>query len=236
MRLEDQVSNSDLRSPPRVCIVCEGQTEVQFVIHCLAPYLFAAGVFCYPSLIKAPSGNHRGGRVTIDRLANLVACEYHKADRITTLVDFYGFQDRGGRSKPQLEAAIQSAIKNKIERNGVKEYAERFVLPYVQMHEFEALLFTNPLAFDCLLDGWNDATKASLVAVSEAFKNPEEINDSPETAPSKRIEAIFKKTYTKTEHGPLIINQIGIDSIREKCPLFNEWIAQLQAWGTHAAS
>jgi hypothetical protein len=90
----------------RVCIVCEGLTEAQFVKSCLAPYLLASQIFAYSSLLHAPSGNHRGGRVNVERLVKYISHEYHKADRITTLVDFYGFQDRQGRSRIELETDI----------------------------------------------------------------------------------------------------------------------------------
>jgi hypothetical protein len=73
-----------------------------------------------------------------------------------------------------------------------------------------------------------------LEAVAQEFTSPEEINDSPETAPSKRIMRIFEGAYSKTVHGPLIAESIGMDAIRTKCPAFNEWVGKLQAWGDSA--
>lgn len=214
----------------RVCIVCEGQTEVEFVKNCLAPYLLNHQVLAFPSLLQSPSGNHRGGRVTVERLVKFISHQYHQTDRITTLVDFYGFQDRNGRSRAQLEADIRVGI-----AASTTGYDPRFVLPYVQMYEFEGLLFTDPQAFMWVEDGWNDETKRGLEAVTQAFMTPEEINNSRETAPSRRILSIFPEgTYSKTEHGPLIVEAIGIDAIRTRCPAFNEWVGKLQAWrGEH---
>jgi hypothetical protein len=210
----------------RVCVVCEGQTEVEFVKNCLAPYLLARDVLAYPSLLRAPSGGGRGGRVTVERLVRFISHEYHGADRITTLVDFYGFQDSNGRSRAELEDAI---------RSGVSEitsgYDPRFVLPYIQMYEFEGLLFTEPQAFEWVGDGWSDKVKQALQIVASAFSSPEEINNSRETAPSKRILRIFPDgAYSKTEHGPLIVEAIGLDAIRRQCPAFNIWIEKLQSW------
>lgn len=211
----------------RVCIVCEGQTEVEFVKSCLAPYLLHSQVLAFPSLLQAPSGNHRGGRVTVERLVKFMSHQYHQTDRITTLVDFYGFQNREGRSRAQLEADIRAGV-----AGSTTGYDPRFVLPYVQMYEFEGLLFTDPQAFEWVEDGWNDDTRLALEAVTRAFATPEEINNSRETAPSKRILGIFPEgAYSKTEHGPLIAESIGIDAIRAKCPAFSEWIGKLQAWG-----
>ena len=211
----------------RVCIVCEGQTEVEFVKNCLAPYLMSHQVLAFPSLLQSPSGNHRGGRVTVERLVRFMSHQYHQTDRITTLVDFYGFQDRNGRNRAQLEADIRAGV-----AKSTTGYDERFVLPYVQMYEFEGLLFTNPEAFKCVQDGWNEQSHAALKQVRQAFASPEDINDSRETAPSKRILSIFEVgAYSKTEHGPLIAEAIGIDAIRGQCPNFDAWVTQIQAWG-----
>lgn len=211
----------------RICIVCEGQTEVEFVKSCLAPYLLDSEVMAFPSLLQSPSGNHRGGRVTVERLVGFMSHQYHQTDRITTLVDFYGFQDRGGRSRAQLEAAIRAGIEA-----STTGYDPRFVLPYVQMYEFEGLLFTDPQAFEWVEDGWNDKSRKALEQVRQAFDSPENINDSPTTAPSKRILSIFEEgSYSKTEHGPLIAEAIGIDAIRGQCPQFDAWLTQLQEWG-----
>lgn len=211
----------------RVCIVCEGQTEVEFVKSCLAPYLLIHQVLAFPSLLQSPSGNHRGGRVTVGRLVKFMSHQYHQTDRITTLVDFYGFQDRDGRSRAQLEADIRTGV-----AASTTGYDARFVLPYVQMYEFEGLLFADPDAFEWVEDGWNGKSRAALHQVRQAFASPEDINDSPQTAPSKRILSIFEEgSYSKTEHGPLIAEAIGIDAIRGQCPQFDAWLTQLQAWG-----
>ncbi|MEI6110370.1 MAG: DUF4276 family protein [Cyanobium sp. ELA712] len=210
----------------RVCIICEGSTEVEFVNRCLEPYLRPSGISAYGTILSAKLKRHRGGRVTVDRLATKISLHYREADRVTTLVDFYGFQDRGGRSRAELEADILAGA-----ARVTTGYDARFVLPYVQMYEFEGLLFTDPQAFEWVEDGWNDHTKRILEAVTQEFSSPEKINDSRETAPSKRIARIFGGVYSKTEHGPLIAESIGMNAIRDKCPAFSEWVGKLQAWG-----
>jgi hypothetical protein len=211
----------------RVCIVCEGPTEARFIQQCLVPYLAPVGVYVYGSVIQAPSGRHKGGRVTIERLARHLSHEYHAFDRLTTLVDFYGFQDRAGRTRAQLEADIANAA-----QAITSGYDPRYVLPYVQMYEFEGLLFTDPAAFEWVQDGWNEDVHQALSDVARMFESPELINDSPETAPSKRLLKIFANgTYSKTEHGPLVAESIGIEAIRRKCPAFSKWVAKLQTWG-----
>lgn len=144
-------------------------------------------------------------------------------------MDFYGFQDRASRTRAELEADLLSDV-----ARYTRKYDSRFVLPYVQMHEFEGLLFTNAQAFEWVVDGWNDDIKEALEAVAQAFANPEEINNSRETAPSKRILRIFEGAYSKTVHGPLIANSIGMGAIRAKCPAFSEWVGKLQDWADAA--
>ena len=210
-----------------ICIVCEGTTETEFVEKCLVPHLINYDVYPHARILQAPSGKHRGGRVTIERLAKHISHEYSSYDRITSFVDFYGFQDRNGRSRKEVEAAILNAVSA-----CTTGFDERFVLPYVQMHEFEGLLFSDVRRFDWVLDGWSEGVQRELIEVRSQFDSPENINDSPETAPSKRILSIFPQgTYSKTEHGPLIAEEIGLDVIRQQCPAFNEWISKLEAWG-----
>ena len=215
----------------RICVVCEGKTELEFVKQCLAPYLHEqCKAAVKPQILCAKSGHHKGGRVTVGRLAEHISREYHKTDRITTLVDFYGFKDRTGRTCEQVENAIRTEVAAKITRN----YDARFVLPYVQMHEFEALLFSfsNPDVFACVKDGWSERSRAALLEVQRQFETPEDINDGADTAPSKRLLNIFGTgAYSKVEHGSLVAEKIGIDAIRATCPRFNAWVEQLEAWG-----
>ncbi|WP_313920438.1 DUF4276 family protein [Tahibacter sp.] len=211
----------------RICIVCEGQTEVEFILRCVTPHLMGYQITAYPSLLRAPSGQHRGGRVTVERLVNFMMHEYHNADRVTSLVDFYGFQDAAGRTRQQLEQAIFDGLVG-----GKLKADPRYVMPYVQMHEFEALLFSDIEQFQFVLDGWNEKVRTSLAVVKRNFETPEHINNSRETAPSKRILEIFEhRSYNKTEHGPIIAQEIGLPAIRAHCRQFDAWMAALEAWG-----
>lgn len=210
----------------RVCVVCEGQTEVEFIKSCVAPYLETEHYCVYPSIIQAPSGRHRGGRVTVERLVDFMRHQYHEANRITTFVDFYGFQDANGRTAAQLEEDILRGLLAR--GNNIQQH---FVLPYVQLHEFEALLFSDIEKFEYVLDGWSAKTRQALSDIRARFATPEDINNHPSTAPSKRILKTFPEgTYSKTEHGPIIAEEIGIDIIRSQCPGFNQWLENLEAW------
>jgi hypothetical protein len=209
----------------RVCVVCEGPTEVEFIKSCLTPHLLNHGLNAYPTILQAPSGRHRGGRVTVERLARFISHEYHAADRLTTLVDFYGFSDADGRSRQELERAILVEVERK-----TTGFDPRFVRPYVQMHEFEGLLFSDVEQFQYVLDGWDYQVRRTLAGIRAQFPTPEDINNNPETAPSKRIVAAFSGgAYSKTEHGPVIAEAIGLPVIRSQCPQFDAWMNLISA-------
>lgn len=211
----------------KLCVIVEGPTEEEFIQTCLAPYLMERGLLVYSSILSARSGNHAGGRVTVERMGKQLAYEYHQADRITSLVDYYGFQDGNGRSRAQLEADILSeAVKW-----GRSKLESRFILPYVQLHEFEGLLFTDVNEFKYVPDGWSDGVLEKLKAVRAGFATPEDINNAKETSPSHRLKDIFRGQYKKTEHGPIIAEAIGLEKIRAACPQFNDWLSKLESWG-----
>ena len=211
----------------RVCIVCEGATEVEFVKSCLTPHLLKYNVNAYPTILQSASGRHRGGRVKVERLAHFISHEYHVTNRLTTLLDFYGFQDAGDRTRLELEQAILAAAQ-KITTG----FDSRFIRPYVQMHEFEGLLFSDVEQFQLVLDGWNTEVHNTLIDIRSEFSTPEDINNSRDTAPSKRILKAFPEgSYNKTEHGPLIAEAIGLTLIRDQCPQFDDWMRMLESWG-----
>ena len=207
----------------RLCIICEGQTEGAFVERLLAPHLWKKSkISTHPSLLKTRAGQRGGGNVSVPRLGKHISREYHNSDFITTLVDYYGFKNANGRPKAQLEQDILNEAQTHI---GQRFRAYR-VRPYVQMYEFEALLFSNISKFE-LHKNWNNRAEKQLQRICDAFKTPEAINNSAQTAPSKRLDAIFPG-YSKISAGPLIAEDIGLEKIREKCPLFDGWIGQLE--------
>lgn len=207
----------------RLLIVCEGQTEANFVSHCLTPTLAQQNVWAHPSLLKTKPGQQGGGDVTLPRIGKHLANEFPNWDYLTTLVDLYGFSDRQNRSQPELEEAIRNeAIRHR------PELVSARIIPYVQQYEFEALLFSDVRHFEWVLDGWTQKTERELQAIANDYETPEHINDHPSTAPSKRLGKVFGGIYRKTEHGPIIAEEIGIEVIRSSCPGFDRWISQLE--------
>jgi len=153
------------------------------------------------------------------------------------MVDYYGLPRHGAGAWPGRNAAatmpfqgkapaVEDAIAADIAASyGDSRITERFV-PYVVMHEFEGLLFSDCAAFGRGI-GRTDLTPA-FQTIRAAFQTPEEIDDSAITAPSKRIEQLLPR-YEKPLFGNLAALEIGIDALERECPLFRRWLDRLRA-------
>ena len=154
------------------------------------------------------------------------------------MVDFYGLpqgQDRGWPGRAEASNAsfetkanvVEAAISREIasEMGWQNSYEGRFV-PFVVMHEFEALLFSDCSAFAVAIG--RPALASNFQAMRNAFATPEEINDSPATAPSKRIASLVPG-YQKPLLGTMAALQIGLSTIRAACPHFDTWMTLLES-------
>ena len=198
----------------RLGIVAEGQTEVEFVGRVLAKSLRRAGV--------EPTAIPLRGNVSVQRLSNNMQRAFWSFDAVTSLVDFYGFRGKGEATVAALEDRIEQQVCSLIHSN----WDARRVFPYVQKHEFEALLFADVAAFSAI-DAPSDAID-KLRAVRSEFVSPEDINDDPATAPSKRIAAIVPR-YHKVRDGADVAAAVGLPAMRAACPGFNDWLARLES-------
>ncbi len=211
----------------RVIIICEGPTEQEFCMEVLGTELAKHKVYVEAPLIK----HSHGGIVAWDAIKRQIMKHLQEGDvYVSMLVDYYGIKDQfvfPGWEEAKGIADKEERIHFLMDRMAAdipEQYRYRFI-PYIQLHEFEGLLFSDVSAFLNSFDR-NEINYDELEAVAEAFGNPELINNSPETAPSKRlIEAI--PDYNKVIFGNCIAMDIGLKKIREKCPLFNEWVGKL---------
>ncbi len=218
-------------SKPIVVVLAEGSTEQIFVRDLLSPYLAQAGVHITSTILTKPGQN--GGDVRFARAKNDI--ERHLKQRretwLTLLVDYYGIKsDWPGyrESKREIQHSSKARVMNEATRKQVNELfgkldAERRFIPYVSMFEFEALLFSDA---DILARKLNVRMKEVKQILSRCGE-PEQINDKAQTAPSKRLE-ILSSRFKKTTTGINIAREIGIDTMRKACPLFNEWINKLE--------
>ena len=108
----------------------------------------------------------------------------------------------------------------------------RRFIPYVQMYEFEALLFSDSKSFAKGIDRSHLAS--DFQSIRDSFDSPEEINDSPVTAPSKRVLELVSG-YEKPLFGTLAALEIGLKTMRHECQLFDTWLKKLEALKTKAS-
>ncbi len=210
----------------RLGVSVEGQTEEAFVKGILADLLRQSGVEPCPILIgRARSGGQGGGNVSVQRLAKEIVDLRHSFDAVTSLVDFYGFRDREESTVEALEARLIREVKSRTQTTWR-------IMPYVQKYEFEGLLFSEVEAFRVIGEtAQPDIEK--LLAVRRQFSTPEEINEEPNGAPSKRIEAAVSG-YRKRLHGAMIARETGLPRIRAKCPRFDAWVTRLEGLASQA--
>lgn len=226
----------------RLLIHVEGQTEETFVNEILAPHLYKKGYKRVGARLvgNARQRERRGGIRAWVAVRNDIIRHLREDSGClaTTMVDYYGLPQTGSRAWPGREAAgvlsfhqkaltVERALSEDLCRKlGPGFDPERFV-PYVMMHEFEGLLFSDCERFSQGI-GQPDLG-ASFQAVREQFSSPEEINDSPLTAPSKRVEQLVPG-YEKPLLGTLAALEIGLDAIRRECPHFRDWLGRLETW------
>ena len=201
----------------RLAISVEGLTEERFVKELLAPHLQTRNIVTTPIIL-----GKTGGDVYLPRVKkelNQIAASF---DKVTTLYDFYGFRGKEqGETRASLERKILDNVANRLQGR---------IIPYVQMYEFEGLLFSSPEAIESHVPGKGLADWAQKV-LDQFHGNPEQINDSKTSAPSKRLQEraqSVKTRYIKTVHGPAIAQDIGLGALREKCAGFNGWLNQLE--------
>ncbi len=222
----------------RVIAVVEGQTERTFVRDVLAPWLGLKGVMLSARLVGKPG--HKGGATSFGKAQNdiLSLLKQESDTYVTTMFDFYGMPEAwpGRRRAGQLEhdkkaLCVERAIKKEVLVT-LDDVDERRLFPYVQMHEFEALLFSEPSALSQVMR--DRRSERDLRSIREEFNTPEEINDDPTTAPSKRIGGLYPG-YRKPFHGILASKKITIELMRDECPHFNEWLTFMEELGEHHA-
>ena len=138
---------------------------------------------------------------------------------VTSLVDYYGLQNKGEWSVDRLEKDLGQEI------NRINLGAKR-VFPYVQKHEFEGLLFSETFAFG-VIERVAEHEIAALSDTRQQFEAPEDINDYPERAESKRILNTVQG-YRKRRDGLSVARATGLAKIRSECPRFNSWLTRLE--------
>ena len=203
----------------RLVFIVEGDTEIVLVNKLIIPYLISLGhrnPMHAQSIITNRKQHKKGGVGSYGLFENEVNRTLAQGNVIvTTIVDFFklptSFPEKTDDSNKidLIEQAIHSNF----------DYNPNFI-PYIQKHEIEALMFSSRSGFELVIDDEKKLRKIDLIL--DKYPNPEDINNSPQTAPSKRLMQIFD--YDKVGDGELIFEMVGIQSMLEKCPRFSNWI------------
>lgn len=217
-------------SMKRVIIICEGDTEKEFCTKTLSPFFASKNIFIQSPLIK----KSMGGIVKWSELRKQILLHFKndKTAFVTTLIDYYGlykkyqFPDWDESLKVTDKNARMDFLEKAMAENIEDAFRNRY-LPYIQLHEFEGLLFSDINVF------YEQIPKNELVGIEELkqtfkdFDNPEMINDKKETSPSHRLERIVKG-YNKVVYGNYLADAIGLDKIRNKSNRFNSWLQKIE--------
>jgi Domain of unknown function (DUF4276) len=205
-------------------IIVEGATEEQFVNELLIPYFGSIEINDVRAISLATSSKQKGGAISYGRykhnVENLLKREQDVL--VTSLIDYF----RLDTAFPKYEEA--NRITDKIQRVTFLEQSitedinhQRFI-PYIQLHEFEGLLFSDKAGFD-YFPNIPQAHRLELYAAVTAHNNPELLNDGADTAPSKRLARLIP-SYKKNLHGNLMALEITLHPMRTRCARFNNWL------------
>ncbi len=214
----------------RLLVFVEGHTEAAFVDEVLQPHLVASGYHQVSARLlgSAMQNTHRGGirswsQVRRDLSRKLLE---DRTGLVTTMVDYYRLPaDWPGRGTSATPSEIQFRLHADMAAQLNSAFDAGRFLPFVVMHEFEGLLFSDCTAFSRTIGRADLETE--FRKIRDAFPTPEDINDSPSTAPSKRILNLSPR-YKKLD-GVAAANAIGLDRIRKECPHFASWLDRLEA-------
>lgn len=217
----------------RVLVLVEGQTEERFVKDVLAPFFEPSELFLTPTVLvtkRVKDGpNFKGGVTSFAKFEGDLSRLLRDSDAlVTTMLDYYALPaDFPGMStRPTASPARNRArhVEMAVDRHfGNPDNLRTFFA----LHEFEAWLFADTEVLPEVMAA--KTLHGAFSAIRAGVETPEHINEAPQTAPSKRIEAMFP-AYRKRLHGPNAAQRIGIERIRQECPHFGQWLVELEAF------
>jgi hypothetical protein len=220
----------------RVVVIVEGYTEESFVQQILAPFLWPSGVYVFAIILGVPG--HKGGRTNYARVKKDVLRQLSedRAAYCSTMFDFSGLgKGFPGTPLPLNLAGVDKVIHlERAMRDDIIAHAPdlrpdvRFI-PYLQLHEYEALLFSGPEAFATGI--FQPGLAGPLREIREKFPTPEDIDDTPTGAPSKRILRLCR-SYNKVLDGTRAAVAVGVPAMQDECLHFRDWLDRLRRTGT----
>jgi hypothetical protein len=227
--VEEKPAGRETDAMTRIYLLVEGQTEEAFVRDLLVPHYARLGLYLTPIIVSTSPG-YKGGVVRYEKIKPQIwrLCRQDEGAYVTTLFDLYALpQDFPGKAEAAYPASGNGHQKATfLETHLAQDIGQPNFIPNLMVHEFEALLFVDTRKFAEWVDNYKIVI--SLGDQARKYATPEDINDSPQTAPSKRILAAMP-SYQKTFHGPLLACEIGLDAMRAVCPHFHNWLHRIEA-------
>jgi len=222
----------------RLFVVVEGDTEQEVVKLCLAPHLNARQVWTTPIEVTTKRDRKTGQKLAKGgghwmhwRKDICTVLRSNAADlRVTSLFDLYGLPEDFPRLDDCATERDTVVRAERLETAMREDIDDRRFIPYVQRHEFEALVLSGLEHLgEELVDA--DAREGLDALRAELGETPpEDVNDGVDTAPSKRLLARVSG-YNKKTHGPRVVEKVGIEELKRRCPRFGAWVSSLEALG-----
>lgn len=216
----------------RLNILCEGPTEEGFVKKVLAEYLKSFGIITkVRQVTTSKKKDIHGGMTSYQRVKNDFVLwvkennnDAHVVDYYTSMFDYYklptdfpGLPPKGTNAIDQVEY-LEKCLEKDL---GIPNF-----IPYIQLYEFESLVFAG---LDYLILDYPGKSKAIEILKKELVSfdgEPEKVNNNPKTAPSKRLNRALGK-YNKVKSGTTVTDKVGIKYLMKSCPHFGAWIEKL---------
>lgn len=218
----------------RLNMIVEGQTEETFVREILREPLAHRGVYVQVRCVETRRKHgrvYRGGLISYAKARGDMRrwLAEDKAAYLTTMFDRYKLPaDFPGFEHAQNVSDRYQKVSH-LENRLAADIADPRFLPYIQLHEFEGLLFSDVQAIDAILKVQHRRSQLlTLRRIRAQFDTPEAIDDGETTAPSKRLQRLYP-SYDKVLFGTRIAQRIGLETLRHECPHFHAWVSTLEA-------
>lgn len=220
----------------RLSMSVEGQTEAEFAVSVLSPHLANFNVSLYRPRLTGLHGRRRG-RIPTGGLLNTFGHAFkdiqrwlkedQKPDaRFTMMVDLYSLRTDFPGYEEGMRRATGRERAEALEESLANAMGDPRFIPYIQVHEFEALVLVDPQRLTELYKVPNAQIEA-LRRECEAFDTPEDINGGQHSHPKDRIKQRVPN-YDENVAGPLVAEGIGLPTLRERCPHFGRWLTRLE--------
>jgi len=214
-----------------IIAIVEGKTEQIFIQDILVSHFCKKNIYITPIIASKPG--QKGGDIKWARVKNDIErfLKQRSDTYLTLFLDLYGINpDWPGYEEAKLKkysfekaASINTATIEEVKKLFGDYTAQNRFIPFVAIHEFEALLFSDSRSLAKSLK----VSESKVLRIIDECGSPEEINDSQQTAPSKRLLELSKR-FKKTTTGISVAKEIGLELMRKKCPIFNIWLENIE--------